>query len=258
MAVAPRAPLPSAPGPRLRAPTREPSGTPRPAAPRPARARRRDVASQRFFLHWVWDVLARPQGQGQDSPGRVLVRLRHERPPVGHEQVLAIVGLAPAVEHRGLGIVPHAGPAELMDDGPARRDAVAVLGAWHGREHLPAHFPDERPERLLHVLHLLVLMVRPLPMEAQHRNTPTVHRAGIDLAVAVVVRDHLAATGESDRGAVVAAVVVLELLPVAAARRVAMDAAHEPVGRRVGAAPDLDVVTAREVELLVVQPPRHV
>src|SRR5712664_4279292 len=100
---------------------------------------------------------------------------------------------------------------------PTRRssDPVAPLGRGHRREYLAPHLGDERAERLLHVLRLLVLVVRPFPVEAQHRNAPLVHGARIEFAVRVVVGNHLAAAREPDRGAVIATVVVFELLAVA-------------------------------------------
>ena len=112
---------------------------------------------------------------------------------------------------------------------------------------------------------LVDLVVGPLPVEAQHRDAPLVDDARVDLAVAVLVRDHLAAPGEADRRAVEPAVVVLELLcrsrrprgrPISTPCTV--DAAHEAGAGHAAAAADLDVVAAREVELLVVEPPRHV
>src|SRR5439155_24706860 len=45
---------------------------------------------------------------------------------------------------------------------------------------------------------------------------------------------------------------------VAALAGKALDATHEAVARRIEPATDLDVVAAREVELLVVEPPGHV
>src|SRR3989449_8656030 len=117
---------------------------------------------------------------------------------------------------------------------------------------------DDRLEGLVHVLDLPDLVVRPLPMKAQHGDAPAVHRVGVDLAVAVVVRDLLAASGEPDYRAIVATVHVLEVLPVAPAARIALDPAHEPGRRLLAPAPHLDVVAAREVELCVVEPPRHV
>src|SRR5437762_3564715 len=80
-----------------------------------------------------------------------------------------------------------------------------------------AHRVDERLEGLVHVLDLPHLVVRPLPMEAQHGDAPAVHRVGVDLAVAVFVRNLLAPSGEPDRRAIVATVHILEVLPVAAA-----------------------------------------
>src|SRR3989454_264282 len=229
----PRAPIPAS------------TGTPWRAGPWPAAVRRRDASSQRSLLHLIGDVVAGAHRQRENRPRRVLICLRHEGPAVGDEQVLTVVRLAPAVRHGGLGIVPHTRPAQLVDDDAAGGDAVPLLGGRHRREHLTTHLGDERPERLLHVFHLLVFVIRPLPVESQHGDAPPVHRAGVDLAVAVVVRDHLAAAREADRGAVVAAVVVLELLAGAAARGGAGNPPPEAVGRHLRAAPDFRVVAAR-------------
>src|SRR5256886_12467999 len=208
------------------------------APPRPSRLRLRgspsapDVRrfSQRALSDLIGDVVAGPHRQRENRPRRLLGRLRHERPAVGDEQVLTVVCLAPAVRHGGLGVVPHARTAELVDDDPAGGDAVPLFGARHRREYLTAHLGDERPERLLHVLHLLVLVIRPLPMKPEHRDAPSIHHAWVDLAVAVVVGDHLAAAREADRGAVVAAGVVPQLLSVNAPGGGGGEAAPETPG----------------------------
>src|SRR6266480_6735544 len=186
--------------------------------------------SQRTLFHLIGDVLAGAHRQRENRPRRVLVRLRHKGRAVGEEEVLAVVRLAPAVRHGRLRVVPHAGPAQLVDDGAACGDAVPPLGPRHRREHLTPHVGDQRPEGLLHVLHLLVLVIRPLPVKPEDRNPPPIHHAWVDLAVAVLVGDHLAAAREADRRAVVAPVVVLQLLAVAAAGGVAMNPAQEVVG----------------------------
>src|SRR5690606_8168135 len=126
------------------------------------------------------------------------------------------------------------------------------------REDLAAHCLDDGAEGLLHVLCLPDLMLAPLPVEAQHGNAPSVDDVRIDLAVALLARDHLAAAGKADHRAVVAPVVVLELPAPAAARRVALDTVQYAVARHVEAATDLDVIAAREVERAVVEPPWHV
>jgi hypothetical protein len=95
-------------------------------------------------------------------------------------------------------------------------------------------------------------------MEAKDRDAPLVHHGGIELGVALVVRDLLAAAREADRRAVIAAIIVLQLRAVPAGVRIILDSAHESVRRRSHPAADLDVVAAREVELLVVEPPGHV
>jgi len=106
---------------------------------------------------------------------------------------------------------------------------------------------------------LVHFVLRELRVEPQHRDAVGVDDVRIDLAVGVLVRDHLAAAGEVHGGPVEAAVVVLERLAVAADAVEALDAAHEAeAGRAAASAAELDVIAARKIELLVVQPPRHV
>src|SRR5207249_6462814 len=121
-------------------------------------------------------------------------------------------------------------------DHATRRDSVAILFARHIPPGGAAHLLDEGAERLLHVLHLQVLVIGELPVEAQHRDAPLVHDSGVDLAVTALVGDHLAAPRAPDVRAVVAAIVVLELLAVTAALQV-LDPAAEARLRQPRAAP---------------------
>src|SRR5262249_27253522 len=145
----------------------------------------------------------------------------------------------------------------FVDDLAARRDAIALVLVGHRADRRAAHGLDDLAEGLLHVPDLVDLVVGPLPVEAPDGDAPLVHDRRGDVAVAVVVRDHLAAAREADGRAAAAAVVVLQRLAVAAAVP-AVDLAHDAVARHAAAAPDLDVVAAGEVELAVVEPPRHV
>src|SRR5215207_10169345 len=95
---------------------------------------------------------------------------------------------------------------DLVDDAPARLDAVTLLLGRHRAERRPAHLGDDGAEGLLHVLDLLVLVVAPLEVEAQHRDAPFVDHRRVELAVGVRVRNLLAAAGEVHRGAVQATV----------------------------------------------------
>ena len=108
------------------------------------------------------------------------------------------------------------------------------------------------------MLHLIELVVGPLPVEAEHRDAELVDHVRVDLRIALLVRDLLAAPGETDRRAVVAAVVLLELRPVAAGTGESLDATAEAVRRLPQPTIDFDVIPAREVELLVIEPPGHV
>src|SRR5258707_4993128 len=64
---------------------------------------------------------------------------------------------------------------------------------------------------------LAQLVLRPAPVETQHRDSPFVLDLRIDLAIGLIIGDHLTAPGERDEGSVIAAHVLLELHPVAAA-----------------------------------------
>ena len=90
---------------------------------------------------------------------------------------------------------------------------------------------------------LLDFVVAPLEVEAQHRNAPFVHYVGIDLAVAVLIRDHLAASGEVNVGAVNLAQVALQFHTVTAAQN-ALGAAEHAGPRHAAPAPDFDVISA--------------
>jgi hypothetical protein len=95
-------------------------------------------------------------------------------------------------------------------------------------------------------------------VESKHGNSKPVADGRVYLAVTVIVGNHLAATLEVDRRAVVAAIVLLELHAVSAARRIVMDPAHEPRSGLANSAADFDVIPPGEIELAVVEPPRHV
>src|SRR5260221_1928042 len=99
----------------------------------------------------------------------------------------------------------HSRSAELVNDLAAGRDVVVLLLGRHRIENGSAHLGDERAESLLHVANLIQLVIRPFPVEAQHGNSKPIDNVRIDLAIRAVVRNHLAASRESDRRAVVSA-----------------------------------------------------
>ena len=146
-----------------------------------------------------------------------------------------------------------------MDDLTTSGNAVAFRSIRHVAEDLAAHLFDQSAESLLHVANLVVLVIRPLPVETQNRDSVFVLHHRIELTVALVVGHHLPAPGKVHVRSRVPAVVVLQRFAVAAAGWIALDAAEESVAGRTGeATPNFDVVAAREVELPVVDPPRHV
>src|SRR5438105_8304191 len=105
--------------------------------------------------------------------------------PVDDEQILHVVRLLELVQHRRLGVAPHARRAQLVNRPP--------LG-----EHLVVRAHDLDP-RLLehlaaggdHVLAHLALVVAELIMEAQRGDPPGVFGVGIQVDVILVARQHL-------------------------------------------------------------------
>src|SRR5207302_9152501 len=87
---------------------------------------------------------------------------------------------------------------------------------------------------------------------------PSGRRCGGRSRIGIVVGNHLAAAREADGRAVVAAVLVFELLAVPATGGVALDPSQDAVVGHVRAAPHPDVIAAGEVELPVFEPPGHV
>jgi hypothetical protein len=104
-----------------------------------------------------------------------------------------------------------------VDDFPAARDAAHPGDPTAGRA-------DDFLERVLHVFGLQDLVLAPLKVEAQHGDAPLIHRDGIDFTVALLVGDHLAASGEMNIGAVDFADIALEVPAVAAAQNVVRSA----------------------------------
>ena len=168
------------------------------------------------------------------------------------------MSLALRVEYRGIGRIAHPRNAGLVDDPPAGLQPELVARCGLRRQRRAAHVVDDLTEGPLHVARLPAFVVAPLKAEAQDGNTPAIDDAGVDLAVAVGIRDHLASARKADHGAVVSAVVRLEAAAPAAARGIPLDGAQHSEARHPAAATRLDVIPAREVQRGVVEPPWHV
>src|SRR3954447_20942990 len=220
--------------------------------------RSRLVNSKRLDIalpHLLGEILRPPPRKSHDAQRHVLVRLTDHRRRVAYEQVFHVVRLAVAVQHRRLRVLAHLYRAGLVDNRASRRDRpFRPLPPPH---HRPAHGLDNRRERVLHVLHLLDLVLRPFEVEPQHRNSPRVRLRGVDFAPRVLIRDHLAAAREVHECAVLLPQLLLQRLPVPLVARAL--SGKRPELRQREPASELDVIPAREVLLLVVvQPPRDV
>src|SRR5579862_4880032 len=112
------------------------------------------------------------------------------------------------------------------------------------------------PKSLLHIRRHFEFVLAPLPMKPQDRDAPLVLYVGIDLAITILIRDHLAASAEADKRSIrrpaslfqaraVAFVFVADVLKLADPRHIAATA-------------KLDVIPAQEFVFLSETPPRHV
>ena len=108
-----------------------------------------------------------------------------------------------------------------------------------------------------HVLRLFDLVLGPFEMEAEDGNAELIDLIRVDLAVGLLVGNHVAAAREADMRAILPADFVLERLSVTfMSLRDAVIAADL---RHAEAAADLDVIAAREILVLLVEfPPGHI
>src|SRR5262245_37899068 len=96
-------------------------------------------------------------------------------------------------------------------------------------------------------------------METQDRYSVLVHHVRIDLTIAIVAGDHLATASKAHHGSPILPVVFLETLSITTLAVEPFDAPHNAEIRSAAASTaELDVIAARKVQFLVVQPPRHV
>ncbi|UCF19204.1 MAG: DMT family transporter, partial [Gemmatimonadota bacterium] len=130
------------------------------------------------------------------------VALKHERiGPSAHAGVaLSFVGIVFVV----------LGGAKAVDFGTS-----TIAGDLTTLAAAAAHGLDDLGEGSLHVAGLLPLVIRPLEMKLQYGNAPLIDHVGIDLAIAGVVGNHLAAAREPHMGSVLFPDMLLHSLSVA-------------------------------------------
>ena len=168
------------------------------------------------------------------------------------------------IQHRRLRIASHTHRAQLVNNLAAFRDFARRLLCRPLRlrmpprpgNHRPARPFHNRPERRLHIRGHLDLVLSPTPVEAQHRNAPLVLHVRVKFAEALVVRNHLAASTESDERAIRATALLFQAYTVAFLLFAHAIKAAYP--RHVASAPKFNVVAAQKFILLAEAPPRHV
>ena len=93
-------------------------------------------------------------------------------------------------------------------------------------------------------------------MKPQHRNSPLIDRVRIDLAEAVFVRNHFAASGKADVGSIHAAGILSS-----AQTPYPSYSSHTPSNYPTPAFrvhPEFNVISAQEIILAIELPPRHI
>src|SRR5436309_4965718 len=109
--------------------------------------------------------------------------------------------------------------------------------------HLASHSFNDGRKGLFHVPRLLPFIVRPFEVEPRHGNTPLIHHVRVNLAVAMIVRDHFAAPGKSYEGAVILASTLFQLFSIAVLGGSTLEG---PDLRHPIAASNLNVVATRK------------
>src|SRR5262249_61907042 len=117
---------------------------------------------------------------GHDRQGRVLVSIRRKWRAVSDEEIGHVPGLTPFVGNGILRVCTHDCPADFVDDAAARGYRLGTVSLDRSAYAPPHRFDDVR-EGLLHVCRLAGLVLGPLPMEPQYRNTPFVLHQGVEL-----------------------------------------------------------------------------
>ena len=112
------------------------------------------------------------------------------------KRFLTVPRLAVLIQHGSFRIVTHFGCAHFVNDLAARRNTPFLSAPATVGDDLPPAASIIFAKGLLHVFRLQDLILAPFEVEAQHRNTPLVDDVRIDLAIAVVIRNHFAAAGE--------------------------------------------------------------
>src|SRR6516164_7380694 len=165
--------------------------------------------------------------------------------------------LAESVQRGGLRALAHAYGSDLMDDHASIGDAVGMCGILQpGRNENTSSRLHDLAIGFLHVLRHLEFVVTPLPVKAEYRDSPLIDGCWIDLAIAILVGDHLAAAGESDIRAVLLLALALQGDPVTfnlvAEIVVISHAGHAAPATEFG------VIAAQKIILAVKLPPRQV
>src|SRR5207302_7588684 len=110
-----------------------------------------------------------------------------------------------------LWIISHAHDAQFVNDHATILNSIWIGPIWrHSRIVSSAHGLHNFAESLLHIARHLDFVVAPLPMETKHRDSPFVNRDRVDFAIALLVRNHFAATCEADIGPIHASAFLLE------------------------------------------------
>src|SRR3989449_7523972 len=203
---------------------------------------RRPPRSTLFPYTTLFRSLAGPPRQRHDGPRGILTRRAHVARAVHHEQVAHVVRLLKLVQHRGLGVGPHACGAQLVY-GPTFGEDLAI-NAHHFDPRGLEHFTTRRD----HVLGHLALVVRELVMKPQHRDPPPVLHLGVQVDLALVAGEDFTEAAHTNESARMIAHRFLEL--GTESRRIE----HVPWKHRV-AARALEAVPPNEAGLAVRQVP---
>src|SRR5581483_11567617 len=158
---------------------------------------------QAALLRLIYQIIGRSPRKRHNRERGILVGVGDEGSAIGYEKILHVVCLAILIENGSFRIVAHSRRTDLVDDHAAISNSVRPHTIGRGfRMKDPASFLYDRAKGFLHILRHLDFVVAPLPVKSKNRNPPLIDRIGIDFAIAILVRNHLATAIETDVGAI--------------------------------------------------------
>src|SRR5690554_7040142 len=105
-----------------------------------------------------------------------------------------------------------------MDDTSRGQQPVMGVSTWFYTQRLGTHGIHYLLKRILHMLGLLDFMLRPIIVKPQDWDAELVDRAGVNIAIVIILRDALPSTGHPYGGTIKSSDVLFQSGPISPVR----------------------------------------